>query len=193
MNISKLIDEGTYHRNYRVHTNPSSINPALAYALNKIAGMDDNDRILDPCTGTGTILIERQLSKPTICVGVDINSKYLDYAKENATEARVEEITFRHGDITELKFPDNYFTKIISNLPYGIKSGSRDKNKKLYRFLADTSIKWLKKDGKAVFLTNAKTLLRDAFAHNPNWKLTEEIEVKISGLDLSIFIYQKLI
>ena len=38
------------------------------------------------------------------------------------------------------KFPNNYFTKIISNLPYGIHSGSREKNKELYKFLADKAI-----------------------------------------------------
>lgn len=185
-----MINQGTFERKYRKQTFEASLNPAIAYALNHLAGLDEKDRILDPCCGTGTILIERQLLKPAICVGVDINPKYLDMAKENMKAAGVE-IELKHGDITTKKFPNNYFTKIISNLPYGIHSGSREKNKELYKFLADKAINWLKVGGKAVFLTNSKSLLRNAFAYNPNWQLIEEIPLISGGLNLSIFVYQR--
>lgn len=190
MDIYELINQGTFERKYRKQTFEASLNPAIAYALNHLAGLDEKDRILDPCCGTGTILIERQLLKPAICVGVDINPKYLDMAKENMKAAGVE-IELKHGDITTKKFPNNYFTKIISNLPYGIHSGSREKNKELYKFLADKAINWLKVGGKAVFLTNSKSLLRNAFAYNPNWQLIEEIPLISGGLNLSIFVYQR--
>lgn len=191
MDINEFIKEGTYDRAYRKCSSMVSLNPAIAYAMNVLAGLDDKDRILDPCCGSGTILIERQLLKSALCIGVDIDPRALDCAKENATEAKVD-IEFKHGDIKDKKFPDNYFTKIISNLPYGIHSGSRDKNKELYRFLADHSINWLKVGGKAVFITNAKSLLKNSFAFNPNWELISEIPIHISGLDLEIFVYQKL-
>ncbi len=190
MDIQKLINEGVFKRNYRKSALKSTINPAIAFALNKLAGIEENDRILDPCCGTGTILIERQLLKPCICVGVDIDPRALESAKENIKAANVE-IELKHGDIMDKKIPNGYFTKIISNLPYGIHTGSREKNKQLYRFLADKAIHWLKPGGKAVFITNAKTLLRNSFAFNPQWQLLEEISLEVSGLKLSIFIYQK--
>lgn len=191
MDIKDFIKMGTYPRNYLKNTLPYSINPAIAFAMNQLDEPSEKDRILDPCCGTGTILIERQLIKPCICVGVDINSQNLEMAAENTKEANVS-IEFKHGNIMEKKFPDNYFTHMISNLPFGIHSGSRDKNKGLYRFLADEAIKWLKPNGKAIFLTDSKALLRNAFAHNPSWVLIEEIPVNIRGLTPSIFIYQKI-
>lgn len=192
MDIQQLITEGTFERSWRVCSQDSSLNPAIAYAMNILAGLDEKDRTLDPCCGTGTILIERQSLKLCICVGVDINPKALDCAKQN-TEAAKAEVELKHGDITEKKFPEGYFTKIISNLPFGIHSGSRQANVRLYRFLADKSINWLKPGGRAVFITQAKKLLRDSFAHNPKWKLVEEVKLEIGGLTPSIFIYEKSI
>lgn len=191
MDINELIKQGTYQRNYRLCTLQSSLNPAIAYAMNFLAGLDEKDRILDPFCGSGTILIERQLLKPAICVGVDIDPRALDCAKQNIKAAGVE-IELRHGNIIDKKFPNGYFTKIISNLPYGIHSGSREKNITLYRFLADKATTWLKIGGQAVFITNAKSLLRNSFTFNPAWELVSEIPLQISGLNLSIFVYQKI-
>lgn len=189
--IAHLIKQGTFKRAYRRNSTKSSLNPAIAFLLNYIAELDDNDRILDPCCGTATILIERQLLKEAICVGVDIDPQVLELAKENIQEANIQ-IELKHGDIKDKKFPDNYFTKIISNLPYGIHSGSREKNIELYKFLADNSVKWLKKDGKAIFLTNAKSLLKNTFSHNPSWNLIEEIPLSLGQMNLSIFIFKKI-
>lgn len=191
MDIDRLITGGTFERNYRKNSTTSSLNPAIAFTLNHIAGLDDKDRVLDPCCGTGTILIERQLLKPAICIGVDINPRVLELAKQNIQAASVE-VTLKHGSIYDQKFPEGYFTKIISNLPYGIHSGSRKENIKLYRFLADKSINWLKKGGKAVFITNAKALLKNAFFYNNSWQLLSENPLKVGGLNLSVFIFQKL-
>lgn len=191
MNINQLITAGTFERNYRKCTFNSSLNPAIAYAMNFLAGLEEKDRILDPCCGSGTLLIERQLLKPVICVGVDIDQKAIDCAKQNIEAAKVE-IELKHGDIMGKKFPNGYFTKIISNLPYGIHTGSRKDNIRLYRFLADRAINWLKTGGKAIFITNAKSLLKNSFEFNPNWQLISEDQVQVRGLDLKIFIFEKI-
>lgn len=198
MDIQKTIKEGTFERDWRVCTQPSSLNPSLAYLMNQLAGLDQDDRVLDPCCGTGTILIERQTLLPCNCIGVDIDPRSLECAQRNLKAVTTvipanAGIQLKHGDITELKFPDNYFTKIISNLPFGVRSGTREKNKRLYRFLADDSIKWLKPGGKAVFFTQSKSLLRNAFAFNTNWKLIEEYPLEYGGLTPSIFVFEKII
>ena len=200
MDIKKLIAEGTFPRNYRKNTTPASINPAIAFAMLQIAEIKDTDRILDPCCGTGTLLIESQLIQRAICIGADINPRQIEHAKENIETAKLswqsngtstEKITLMHGDITEKKFPEGYFTKIISNLPYGLHSGSREKNVKLYHFLADISSTWLKKGGQAILLTSSKTLLKNSFDFNPNMKLLVEIEIPNDNLKRSIFIFER--
>jgi tRNA (guanine6-N2)-methyltransferase len=204
MNISKFITKGTFPRTYRKNTTQASINPALAFAMNQIAGLDENDKILDPCCGTATILIERLLQKTALCVGVDIDPRQIENAKENIEAAGLnsqdsgqagmteEKITLLHGDIIEKKFAEGFFTKIISNLPYGLHSGSREKNVKLYHFLADTSSTLLKKGGKAILLTSSKKLLKNSFDFNKKMKLIEEIEIPNDSLKRSIFIFERI-
>jgi tRNA (guanine6-N2)-methyltransferase len=211
MDISELIKKGTFQRLYRKNTTPASINPAIAFAMNQIAGLDENDKILDPCCGTGTILIERLLLKPALCIGVDIDPRQIENAKENIEEAgfrhseQREEYILRsaqddtyngilleHGNITEKKFPEGFFTKIISNLPYGLHSGSREKNVKLYHFLADISSTWLKKGGRIILLTSSKKLLKNSFDFNPKMKLVEEIEIPNDSLKRVIFIFERI-
>ncbi len=190
MDISELIKAGTFPRSYRKNTTPASINPALAYAMNQIAGLDEKDRILDPCCGTGTILIERQLLKPALCIGVDIDPRQLESAKQNEKEAELEgNISLIHGDISEKKFSEGYFTKIISNLPYGLHSGSREKNIKLYHFLADHAPTWLKKGGKMVFLTSSKKLIKNSFEFNKSLTLDLEFEIPDDSLHRAIFVF----
>ncbi len=216
MNINHLIKEGTFPRPYRKNTTKASINPAIAYAMNQIGGIDKGDRVLDPCCGTGTLLVERQLIAPALCIGVDIDPRTLDAAKENIKlafssfpdfpplpnppppagrehfKSEIHGLYLFHGDIMEKKFPEGYFTKIISNLPYGVHSGSREKNVKLYHFLADISSTWLKKGGKAILLTSAKNLLRNSFEFNQKMKLIEENEIPNDSLKRAIFIFEKI-
>lgn len=202
MNIEEMIKEGTYSRDYRKYTTEYSLNPAIAFAINILSNPSDKDRVLDPCCGSGSILIERQRIKPCFAYGIDIDPKALDGARENIRAAslcyvdRQNEyktgcIILKHANILEQKFPEGYFTKIISNLPYGIHTGSKEKNKELYTFLPQACEKWLIKNGQAIFLTQAKKLLKESFKQNPTFELIQEIPLQVRGLTPSIFIYQK--
>lgn len=202
MDINDLIQKATFPREYRVKTTPASINPAIASAMNQIAGLDENDKIIDPCCGTATILIERLSQKKALCIGIDIDPRQIENAKTNIAAAQIKwnmspngiqnEIGLLHGDVQEKKFPEGYFTKIISNLPYGIHSGSREKNVKLYHFLADISSTWLKKGGTAILLTSSKKLLQNSFDFNKNMKLVKEVEIPNDALKRSIFVFEKI-
>ncbi len=160
--------------------------------MNVLSKPDKKDRILDPCCGTGTILIERLLLKPACeIVGIDIDPGMIEYARQNAKAAGVE-ITFKHGDIKDQHFPSNYFTKIITNLPFGIHSLSRQENINLYRFIAISSERWLTPGGKVIVLTTSKKILWNAFATIQRLKFIQETEINIGNLQASIFIYQKV-
>lgn len=191
MNINEAVNQASFPRSYRKCTTSSSLNPAIGYLMNMLAGLDPKDRLLDPCCGSGTILIERQLLKPCFCQGVDTDPRVLECAKKNIQAAGVE-VNLKHGDIKDQKFPEGNFTKIISNLPYGIHSGSRVKNIELYRFLAQSSEKWLKKRGSVVLLTQSKKILWNAFSDKQSLKFISETPLQIRGLTPSIFIYQKI-
>jgi tRNA G10 N-methylase Trm11 len=96
----------------------SAINARIAKALVNIATKGDfNKRIIDPCCGVGTILIEALYSGYTI-TGMDINKKVVNDTLENlayfnyTTEVSV-------GDIKDL---DETYDVAIIDLPYNILS-----------------------------------------------------------------------
>lgn len=47
-----------HRRDYRVSSAPGALHPPVAYAMNMLSGAYPGCQILDPCCGTGTLLIE---------------------------------------------------------------------------------------------------------------------------------------
>ena len=72
---------------YRVGALPASIHPATAAAVLRYARayLKEGARVLDPCCGSGTLLIERgKLTETAALTGVDIAHKAIGIARENA-------------------------------------------------------------------------------------------------------------
>src|SRR5690606_19149211 len=57
----RLGDRPLYKRPYKQAHVPGSLKPSVAAALLQLAGVQAGDRVLDPCCGAGTILIEAAL------------------------------------------------------------------------------------------------------------------------------------
>lgn len=76
---------------------------------------NDNDKILDMCTGSGAIAIALASKTKAAVTAVDISSDALDLAKENAKINNVD-IRFIESDLFE-KVQDK-FSIIVSNPPY---------------------------------------------------------------------------
>ncbi|MGI6198579.1 MAG: peptide chain release factor N(5)-glutamine methyltransferase [Candidatus Cloacimonadaceae bacterium] len=77
---------------------------------------DDDDRVLDCCTGSGAIALALKIQRPDAEVHAsDISAAALQIARENASDLQVE-LTFHQCDL----FPDNGlgYDLIVSNPPY---------------------------------------------------------------------------
>lgn len=79
--------------------------------------LHDGMRILDMCTGSGCILLSLlKLSNDCQGVGVDISSKALEVARENARRLKVENVSFTESDLfTKV---EGKFDILVSNPPY---------------------------------------------------------------------------
>ena len=72
-------------------------------------------RVLDVGCGSGSMsrLIARSFPEVEV-VGIDVREQYLDYARARAREEGLHNLTFEHGDVFALPFPDASFGLVWS-------------------------------------------------------------------------------
>lgn len=104
--------------NKRPHTFSNSLKINMAKVLVNIAGQGDTKKkIIDPCCGAGTVLLEACFAGYDI-LGSDINSKMVRSAKGNLNHFGYK-ATVTHQGIEEIM--DDYDASIV-DLPYGLYS-----------------------------------------------------------------------
>ncbi len=92
-----------------------SLHPKLARCLVNLTEIEKG-KILDPCCGSGGILIEAGLMGFNV-VGYDINDAVLDKCKKNLDFFKIKNYKILKGDALKIKKKYNY---IATDLPYGI-------------------------------------------------------------------------
>lgn len=97
------------------------------------------DTILDIGTNTGALLLYAALFNPKKIVGIDINEKALELAKQNLDNNKITNYELIHIDANNFKYKER-FDVIICNPPY---FKEKDKSNNEYKNLAkfDTTLK----------------------------------------------------
>ncbi len=106
-----------HDRSYKKSQIPGSLKPSVAAALVEMSGARLGSKIVDPCCGAGTILIE------AACIGYralggDINSEAVSAARENAADT--EGVQIEKWDARAIPLADRCADHVISNLPWGL-------------------------------------------------------------------------
>lgn len=174
---------------YRTEALPASIHPATAAAVLRYAmeHMMVNARVLDPCCGSGTLLIEREKLAPAASLtGVDIAHRAIDIARKNAENAG-SKAKFICNDMLRFEAKRPY-DEIVANLPFGNRVGTHANNERLYAGLLDRLPQWLNEDGVAILYTMEFTLLKKLIRERPKLKLVTETRTEAGGLMPGIFI-----
>lgn len=100
----------------KTHTNSHSLGLKTARALVNIAvGNDPACRLIDPCCGVGTVVLEAASMKVDV-VGYEINRSVADKAKENLSLFGYED-RIVHGDMHAITAR---FDAAIVDIPYGL-------------------------------------------------------------------------
>lgn len=179
---------------YRKESIPASMNPATAAAVLRFAEdyLTVNARVIDPCCGSGTLLIERGLLSPCDSLtGVDIAHKAIDAARMNADSAAlkygIKQAKFICNDILrfEVKRP---YDELICNLPFGNRVGDHSSCEKLYTGLLDKLPKLLRSGGTAILYTMEFTLLKKLIRERSCLELVSQGRTEAGGLTPMIFI-----
>ena len=159
---------------YRRQTIAASIHPSLAALLVDLAKpyLKKRARILDPCCGVGTMLIERHKVVPAREIyAIDIFGEAAEKAGYNVKKAGIrmnviqkDFFEFTHG---------NLFDEIISNMPLRGKR-SKEEQDLFYQKFFDKSEGLLVEDGIMVLYSNENGFIKKQLRLHPCFQLYRE-------------------
>jgi ubiquinone/menaquinone biosynthesis C-methylase UbiE len=89
----------------------------------QLVGINQGDRILDVCCGTGAQILECA-QRGAIAVGIDNDPAMLKVAEGNRVKQKLDNISFQLADATSLPFKDNYFDYV--SISFGLHDKIRE-------------------------------------------------------------------
>lgn len=183
----RLSDEHMRHRDYKIAHRAGSLRASVAAAIAWMSQPSDGDIVLDPFCGAGTVLIERaHLGRYRNLIGSDSDPAAIRAARENIG-TRYKPIELHEGwDAGALPLADGSVTKIITNLPWGMKHGSHRENRRLYGDWIAEMNRVLAHNGKMVLLTSEWRLMRE-LAERGELRVQASRRVTVLGAPTSIY------
>ncbi|WP_280382250.1 methyltransferase domain-containing protein [Nocardia wallacei] len=141
--LLRVADRPLHRREYKRESVPGTLHPPLAAAMAQLAEIRSGERVLDPCCGAGTLLIEAARLRPDAFFrGFDRDAGAVRAARANAAEAvdvrrgdaRIRrdgipvlwgDIDLRRGDAGELPIARGDVDRILCNPPWGGQAAPR--------------------------------------------------------------------
>ena len=187
----RLSDDRMRHREYKTAHRPASLRPSSAAALAWLSAPREDDVVLDPFCGAGTILIERaNLGRYAMLIGSDRDAEALSAARTNVGN-RYKPIQLENWDAAKLPLGDSSVDKIVTNLPWGVRYGTHGENRKLYPIWFNSFARVLKSGGTMVLLTAEWRLMRD-LERSRKIRPAKIIRVSVLGTPASIYVCNKV-
>jgi len=181
-------DIDLFKREWRKSFVPAGINPSLAYVLCSLAKLNKNDVLLDPFCGGSTIPITAEMYFGVRkAFASDISGKAIDISLENWKAAGIKKnkyVLFR-SNVSTLKLQPKSITKIVTNMPFGIRVGSHELNEKLYKSFAFRMNHLLTDDGTAIVLTQEKLLIEDVMKND--FDISTVMTPEVGGLRPNVY------
>jgi tRNA (guanine6-N2)-methyltransferase len=170
-----------HRRGYRTASAPGALHPPVAYAMAMLSGAYPGCRIVDPCCGTGTLLVEaKRLMPDAIAIGSDIDRNSLRAASSNGTNG---DCRWVQADLASLPFRDGFADCVLANLPWGRQVEAKGAIAGDMRLAMDEILRILAPCGNAVLLASPdETMVGER--HVTLWS----IPIRLAGLRASIQI-----
>jgi tRNA G10 N-methylase Trm11 len=173
-------DKMRYH-NKTPSMREGTLRPTIAYAMIYAASPKDNEIIVDPMCGSGTIISEGILyNNNAKYIGGDRDPKAISIAKSRI-DYHKNNVELQIWDAKKLPFKEKEIDLIVTNLPYGKQFSSESRNHKLYDELLNHWNSLLKESGKMLLLTaDNKSIENNLNKHKFGWYIN--FKVKVLGL-----------
>jgi len=161
-----------------------ALRPTIAAAMIYVADPQQDELIVDPMCGTGTVLQEGLLrNRRAQYAGGDIDDEAVALAKEGLG---LRDVRIEQWDATDLPFDSNTIDCIVCNLPFGKQYSAIDDNRSLYEALLSNWTDKLRPEGRMVLLTSDTEALEGTLSHlDLRWKVV--CKVKVLGVWAKIY------
>ena len=167
---------------------PASTTPVIAGIMCRLAKLRPDDVVLDPMCGAGTLLVVAAGSANLAPVlGFDISQRAVRDAAANLARRGIAGTVVR-GDAGQLPLQAGTVDRVLTNLPFGKRVGSHDDNTELYPRMLRELTRVLTRQGRAVLLTEDKTLFRQAVQRTQNLHIVRELVLESGGAHPTAFV-----
>ncbi len=143
--LGVIVDDEEYHcilldkeerRLHKIYKHPAELNDRLAVLMINLAGAKEDEVLIDPCCGTGTIVMYASYMKIG-AIGCDISMKMCRYTRANLYVNNLQ-ASIINCDSTNL--PIERADVMVSNMPYGRASSTYSRRcKNLIKDIIDES------------------------------------------------------
>jgi tRNA (guanine6-N2)-methyltransferase len=153
----RLAKQPLHERAYRQAQRVGALKPSVAAALVMAAGVSKGMRVLDPCCGSGTLLIEAALQGALVCGG-DSDPAAIQAAQMNCQSASVS-VAIQRWDAQALPLASASIDRVICNLPWGRQVQVDESLAALYRAAFAEMRRVLAPAGRITLLTTLPELI----------------------------------
>ena len=168
-------------RRWRVCDMPGALSATVASVMASLARPRHNERVLNLCCGSGTLMIERLgLGHASSVTGVDTSTTALECADANLRAAgHRASVSLLQEDCANLPLPDSSMDTITADLPFGMLQDGSDDIEALYRSALSESARVAAPNALLVVITTRRRTMLSALGETANWNLGNEIPLSI--------------
>jgi tRNA (guanine6-N2)-methyltransferase len=184
-----------YRKTFQVR---SSVKPHIAASMLRLIGFVTKPGVLlDPCCGSGTILLEAAATHAgTRLYGVDVDSLCAQGAQKNLLALFPDQMGSRiyQGDARKLEelFPANSIDYLVTNPPFGIRTGTRINFYWFYRELLKGANRLLSSTGRiALLVGRQRGIFNRAVKEDGNFKTLHIRVIDASGLFPALYVLSR--
>lgn len=194
-----LTNKSLYHRTVS-ELGPCTLRPTIAAGLVMLAQPRPGDVILDPMCGGGTITLEGCQMGDQYHLGGEIHNLAVSRCRENYRQLPVRNslpcqppADFLQWDCLFPCLRDASVDVVVSDLPFGKRSGSKADNRVLYPSTLLAMARLVRPEtGRAVLLTQDKnSMIKTIKKVDKYWKSTKFISTNVGGLTALVFLFQR--
>ncbi|HLV97338.1 MAG TPA: methyltransferase domain-containing protein [Ktedonobacterales bacterium] len=149
----RLAKQPLHERSYRQAQIVGALKPSVAAAMARLAAVDAGTRVLDPCCGSGTLLIESALQRAQVCGG-DSDLAAVQAARLNCQAAGIA-AAIQQWRAERLPLASASVDRVISNLPWGRQTRVDGPLATSYRQILAEARRVLAPGGRVALLTSA--------------------------------------
>jgi SAM-dependent methyltransferase len=180
-------------RQWRVADMPGALHATMAAAMVELAAPQKEDRILNLCCGTGTLLAECRRGR--LFIGIDTTASALQAAKVNlaaADHTRPARVpwTLGRADAGRLPLADRSIDVLLCDLPYGHAIGDHRDNRSLYPTILGEAARVARPGARFAACTQDMRLFEGSI--NDDWQLETRLRVRQRRAFPAIYLLRKV-